>query len=114
MNLYEKHGEAFYRITGPLHYSGHKNKSGQTLVCPGNPIFGFKREGDLPGCNLDPVDVLCVLEDHLQDTPAAAHIAAAIKSFAASPNESPTGVSPGGGPPRRAHRKKPETAEVAA
>ncbi len=79
-----KHGEAFYTLDR-LHCTGHRDKDGRVLSAPGAIVFAFRRPGDAPGTNLDPVDVLNVLSDHLSGHPAAACIAEAAELLDESP-----------------------------
>jgi hypothetical protein len=73
-----KHGEAFYTLDR-LHCTGHRDKDGRILSATGTVAFAFRRPGDPEGTNLDPVDVLNVLADHLAGHPAAASIAEAAE-----------------------------------
>jgi len=73
-----KHGEAFYTLDR-LHCTGHRDRDGRILSAPTTLVFAFRRPGDPVGTNLDPVDVLNVLGDHLSGHPAAACIAEAAE-----------------------------------
>lgn len=103
-----KHGEGFYSIDG-VHYGRHMDGAGRALV-PGPCTLAFRFPDDHPGTNLDPVELLQVIAQHLAGKPAASHILDAIDELnASSPNESASGVSPEGGNPlpSRSRRKSP-------
>ena len=88
-----KHGEAFYTLDR-LHCTGHRDKDGRILSALGAIAFAFRRPGDPAGTNLDPVDVLNVLSDHLAGHPAAACIAEAAELLDESPDATPAAEKP--------------------
>ena len=107
MNQYTKYGEGFYILDGPRHFKGHTTPAGNPLACPGQPCLAFKREGDPIGLNLDPADVLGVLVDHLEGTPAGVQLAAALETLVSAP------VDPSPEPTKR-KAGRPKSEPVAA
>lgn len=97
-----KHGDGFYSI-GPCISRGHKTPGGQMLTGSDTVTLAFKFPDDPAGVNLDPLDLLSAVADHLPDGPAKEHIFDAIEALDGS-GEKP--VAPAGKPVARGRKKK--------